>query len=95
MLHSRDRVLTTHVGSLPRNEKLSDLLVRREDGEAIDPAQLSAEMDKAVAHVVEHFAYHAGQIIYITKLRFGRDLGFTRLPGERKKRGRPGGLSQV
>jgi len=53
MLHSRDRVLTTHVGSLPRNEKLSDLLVRREDGEAIDPAQLSAEMDKAVAHVVE------------------------------------------
>ena len=50
---------------------------------------------EAVAHVVEHFAYHAGQIIYITKLRFGGDLGFTRLPGERKKRGRRGGLSQV
>ena len=48
-----------------------------------------------VAHVVEHFAYHTGQIIYITKLRFGGDLGFTRLPGERKKRGRRGGLSQV
>ena len=28
MIFSRDRILTTHVGSLPRNEKLSDLLVR-------------------------------------------------------------------
>jgi len=56
MLHSRDRILTTHVGSLPRNEKLSDLLVRREEGEAIDPAQLSAEMDQAVAHVIEQQA---------------------------------------
>ena len=27
MILSRDRILTTHVGSLPRNEKLSDLLV--------------------------------------------------------------------
>ena len=34
MITSRDRILTTHVGSLPRNEKLSDLLVRREAGEA-------------------------------------------------------------
>jgi hypothetical protein len=25
MIFSRDRILTTHVGSLPRNEKLSDL----------------------------------------------------------------------
>ncbi len=30
MILSRDRILTTHVGSLPRNERLSDLLVRRE-----------------------------------------------------------------
>ena len=37
MLHSRDRILTTHVGSLPRNEVLTDLLIRREAGEAIDP----------------------------------------------------------
>ena len=27
MILSRDRILTTHVGSLPRNEKLSDLLI--------------------------------------------------------------------
>ena len=30
MIFSRDRILTTHVGSLPRNDKLSDLLVRQE-----------------------------------------------------------------
>jgi 5-methyltetrahydropteroyltriglutamate--homocysteine methyltransferase len=52
MLTSRDRILTTHVGSLPRNDKLSDMLVRREAGESFDPAEMSAEMDKAVRHVV-------------------------------------------
>jgi 5-methyltetrahydropteroyltriglutamate--homocysteine methyltransferase len=50
---SRDRILTTHVGSLPRNEKLSDMLLRREAGEAFDEAEMAAEMDKAVRHVVE------------------------------------------
>ena len=30
----------------------------------------------AVSHVVEHFAQHLGQIIYITKLRTGKDLKF-------------------
>jgi 5-methyltetrahydropteroyltriglutamate--homocysteine methyltransferase len=53
MLLSRDRILTTHVGSLPRNEKLSELLVRREAGEKLDSKELAAEMDKAVGHVVE------------------------------------------
>ena len=49
MQSSRDRILTTHVGSLPRNDKLSDLLVKREAGEAFDAAEMAAEMDKAVA----------------------------------------------
>jgi 5-methyltetrahydropteroyltriglutamate--homocysteine methyltransferase len=53
MLTSRDRILTTHVGSLPRNEKLSDMLLRREAGEAFEAAEMAAEMDKAVRHVVE------------------------------------------
>lgn len=53
MITSRDRILTTHVGSLPRNDTLSDLLVRREAGEAIDAALMDAEMNKAVSHVVE------------------------------------------
>ena len=53
MIFSRDRILTTHVGSLPRNEKLSELLVRQEAGEAFDAKEMAAEMDKAVRHVVE------------------------------------------
>jgi 5-methyltetrahydropteroyltriglutamate--homocysteine methyltransferase len=53
MITSRDRILTTHVGSLPRNEKLSDLLVRREAGESFGPGEMASEMDKAVRHVVE------------------------------------------
>jgi hypothetical protein len=35
---------------------------------------------RAILQVVEHFASHAGQIVYITKLKTGRDLRFTRLP---------------
>lgn len=53
MIISRDRILTTHVGSLPRNDKLSDLLVKQEGGEAVDAAEMAAEMDKAVRHVVD------------------------------------------
>ena len=48
----RDRILTSHVGSLPRNDTLTDLLIRREAGEAIDKAVLDAQMDKAVSEVV-------------------------------------------
>src|SRR6516164_114250 len=53
MLTSRDRILTTHVGSLPRNEMLSDLLIRREEGDAIEKDTMAAEMDRAVLHVVQ------------------------------------------
>jgi uncharacterized damage-inducible protein DinB len=40
----------------------------------------------ALSHVVEHFAYHTGQIIFVTKLKRGEDLGLTQLPGEKKPR---------
>jgi 5-methyltetrahydropteroyltriglutamate--homocysteine methyltransferase len=53
MIFSRDRILTTHVGSLPRNEKLSDLLMAQEEGKDYDPKVLSSEMDQAVRHVVQ------------------------------------------
>ena len=52
MILSRDRILTTHVGSLPRNEGLSELLVQREAGEAYDKVLFGAEMEKAIRHVV-------------------------------------------
>ena len=53
MLFSRDRILTTHVGSLPRNEKLSDLLVAQEEGKPYDAKTMAGEMDEAVRHVVK------------------------------------------
>src|SRR5260370_1990620 len=40
----------------------------------------------AVSHVVEHFAYHTGQINFVTKWKLGKDLRFTRLPSEKCKR---------
>jgi uncharacterized damage-inducible protein DinB len=42
----------------------------------------------AAFHVTEHFGYHTGQIIYITKLKRAHDLRFTRLPVIKKKRSR-------
>jgi 5-methyltetrahydropteroyltriglutamate--homocysteine methyltransferase len=52
MLTSRDRILTTHVGSLPRNDVITDLLIRREAAEKIDPKKMTDELDRAVAEVV-------------------------------------------
>jgi 5-methyltetrahydropteroyltriglutamate--homocysteine methyltransferase len=53
MIKSRNRILVTHVGSLPRNSDLSELLVRREEGESIDANMLAQAMDHGVRHVVE------------------------------------------
>src|ERR1700739_2827695 len=53
MVFSRDRILSTHVVSPPRNETLSDLLIVQEEGKSFDPKVLAAEMDKAVRHVVQ------------------------------------------
>jgi 5-methyltetrahydropteroyltriglutamate--homocysteine methyltransferase len=53
MIFSRDRILTTHVGSLPRSEKLSDLLLRQEAGEKFDAREMADELDGAVRHVVD------------------------------------------
>jgi uncharacterized damage-inducible protein DinB len=39
----------------------------------------------AASHVVEHFAYHTGQIIFATKLKLAKDLRFTHLPREKHK----------
>jgi hypothetical protein len=40
----------------------------------------------AVAHVYFHFAHHAGQIIYLTKFKRGRDLRLTKLPHVSKRK---------
>ena len=46
------RILTTHVGSLPRTQKVVDFLFARERGEAYDPAAFDAAMAEAVDDTV-------------------------------------------
>ena len=52
MTLSQDRILTTHVGSLPRSEVLSEMLIDREEGKPLAEGQLAHEMDNAVRHVI-------------------------------------------
>ena len=49
---SDDRLLTTHVGSIPRPAALRDLLVRQDRGEEVDAAAMAREAEAAVRHVV-------------------------------------------
>jgi len=49
---STDRILTTHVGSLPRPPQIVDLLQRKEKGEPCDEAAYDAAMARAVAEIV-------------------------------------------
>ena len=53
MHRSDNRILTTHVGSLPRPPALRDLLIRRERGEAVDAADFQHQIEAAVRRVVD------------------------------------------
>ncbi|HET8669094.1 MAG TPA: hypothetical protein VFM05_00260, partial [Candidatus Saccharimonadales bacterium] len=53
MKKSDSRILTTHVGSLPRKAALSDLLIRQEHDEKVNVAELDRLAEQAVKHVVE------------------------------------------
>jgi 5-methyltetrahydropteroyltriglutamate--homocysteine methyltransferase len=53
MRRSDDRILVTHVGSIPRGAALRDLLVRQDAGEPIDERELERQAAAAVRHVVE------------------------------------------
>jgi 5-methyltetrahydropteroyltriglutamate--homocysteine methyltransferase len=52
MKTSTDRILTTHVGSLPRPLDLFDMLTAQDQGEAYDAAALEARVAQAVKDVV-------------------------------------------
>ncbi|HSE91992.1 MAG TPA: cobalamin-independent methionine synthase II family protein [Methylomirabilota bacterium] len=52
MRTSDERILTTHVGSLPRPPALRDLLVKQDRGEAIDERELDRQVEAAVRDVV-------------------------------------------
>ena len=96
-LRVRDREFSEQ-GPIPRNALIARLqkTVREACGvlQRISETSLSQRYEiqgyhptklGAVFHVVEHFAYHTGQIIFITKLKRGKDLKLTRLPAVKKK----------
>jgi 5-methyltetrahydropteroyltriglutamate--homocysteine methyltransferase len=50
---STDRILTTHVGSLPRSAGLSELLLRKDHGDAYDQAALDRAAREETAAIVQ------------------------------------------
>ncbi len=52
MKRSTDRILTTHVGSLPRPDDVCAMLIAKEKGEKVDAAAFDALVSKAVQAVV-------------------------------------------
>jgi|HubBroStandDraft_6_1064221.scaffolds.fasta_scaffold166031_2 5-methyltetrahydropteroyltriglutamate--homocysteine methyltransferase len=51
MRRSDERLLVTHVGSLPRGARLNELLIRSELGDGVDAEELNAEIERRVALV--------------------------------------------
>jgi 5-methyltetrahydropteroyltriglutamate--homocysteine methyltransferase len=56
MKTSQDRILTTHVGSLPRPPELKQLLVRKDQGEAYDKGEFDRLVRQAVSDIVRRQA---------------------------------------
>ena len=56
MKTSQDRILTTHVGSLPRPPELRQVLVRKDQGEPYDKVELERLTRQAVADIVRRQA---------------------------------------
>ena len=52
MTSAADRILTTHVGSLPRSQRVADLIFARENGTAYDPQEFERIIADAVCAVV-------------------------------------------
>ena len=52
MKRSTDRILTTHMGSLPRPDLLADLLVAQAEGRPTDDARLPALTEEAMDRIV-------------------------------------------
>jgi 5-methyltetrahydropteroyltriglutamate--homocysteine methyltransferase len=63
MQRSTDRILTTHVGSLPRPEDLRELLVARDDGQAVDEAAFETKVRRAVDDVLQEQVKHGLDVV--------------------------------
>jgi 5-methyltetrahydropteroyltriglutamate--homocysteine methyltransferase len=92
MKRSSERILTTHVGSLPRPPDLLDMITAKERGESVDAARFAARVTIAVAEAVERQA--AAGIDIVNDGEMGR-FGFIPYVNERlsgiEPRPNPGG----
>ena len=52
MKRSTNRILTTHVGSLPRPDDLRTMILKKQQGEAIDASAFAARVKSAVSEIV-------------------------------------------
>ena len=73
MRNSSDRILTTHVGSLPRPDDLIAANQAREVGESVDEAGFQHNLSDAVAEVVRH--QHDLGIDIAGDGEFGKSMG--------------------
>src|SRR6202042_2596691 len=53
MQHSTDRILTTHVGSLPRPDDLFEMMLAKMDGQPVDETAYAERVRRAVADIVK------------------------------------------
>ena len=53
MQRSTERILTTHVGSLPRNRELNDFLLQKEYDEPYDESRFTAVLGDALDHAIK------------------------------------------
>ena len=63
MKHSSDRILTTHVGSLPRPNDMLDALKAKMHGQPVDEQALAARLPGAVADIVRQQFAHGLDVI--------------------------------
>jgi uncharacterized damage-inducible protein DinB len=99
-IRERDKEFSEQ-GPVPRRELIARLQATvAEAGRVIDrlPAEALVKNyriqgfrvsgPEVVSQVANHLSYHVGQIIYLTKLKSGRDLRFTKLPRVTKRPGK-------
>lgn len=88
MIFSRERILTTHVGSLPRNDTLSDLPVRQEGGQPFCAAEMASERVVASADcgfgtfTNRDWVIEPAVWLKLKALRDGADIASARLWGK-------------
>ena len=68
MQTSTDRILTTHVGSLPRSKAVTDVVFAQEKGE--DPQNAGAIIREAVDDVVAKQVAHGVDIVSDGEIRY-------------------------